>query len=87
MRSPGLYYRHSDTGNGSGHLCPQCLPVQQEQNMSVTVCPHGKSPPAQSQSASEAQLITSTYSHILTKPTAGRDSLFQAKGRMQRSGF
>lgn len=87
MRSPGSYYCHSDTGNGSGHLCSQCVLVQQEQSVSVTVSPHGKSPPAQPQSASKTQLITSTYMPHLAKPTAGRYFLFQAEGRKQRSGF
>ena len=87
MRSPGSYYRHSDTGNGSGHLCSRCVPKQQEQSVSVTVSLHGKSPPAQPQSASKTQLITSTYMPYLAKATAGSDFLFRAEGRMQGSGF
>lgn len=79
MRSPGSYYSDSDIGNGSGHLCPQCVPVQQEQTVSVTVSPHGKSPPVQPQSASKTQLIISTCMPYLAKPTAGRGFLFQAE--------
>lgn len=80
MKSSGLYYRYSDTGNGSDHL-----QVQREQRVSVTVSPNGKSPPAQHPSASNAQLITSTYMLHLAKPTAGRDLMFQAEGRKRLS--
>lgn len=74
MKGSGLYYRYSNTGNGSDHL-----QVQREQRVSVTVGPHGKSPPAQHPSASNAQLITSTYMLHLAKQTAGRDFMFQGK--------
>ncbi len=87
MRHPGSYYCWSDTGNGSGHLCPQCVPVLQEQSVSITVRPRGKWPPAQPQSASKTPLITSTYRLHLAKPTAGRGFPCQAEGKMQRSSF
>lgn len=83
MKGPGLYYCHSDTGNGSGHFSPQCVPVQQEQSVSITV----SSPPVQHESASKTQLITSTYMPYLAKQTAGRDFLFQAERRMHSSSF
>lgn len=74
MRSPGSYYRHTDTGNGSGHLCSVPAVLEDTEDMSVTVCPHGKSPPAQSQSASKAQLITSTYMQRLSVSSRRKDA-------------
>lgn len=81
MKSPGSYYRYSDTGNGSDHLCPRCVPVQQEQTVSVVVSPNGKSPPAQPRTAFKAQQISSTLMLHLAKPTAGRDFVLEAEGR------
>lgn len=49
MRGLGLYYSHSDTWKGSGHLCPQSVPEQEEQNTDVNVSPHFRSPPAHPQ--------------------------------------
>lgn len=85
IKSPGSYYPHSETGRGSGHLCPQCVLVQQEQSISVTVRPHGKSPPAQSQSASKTQLII--YTPYLAKLAAGRGFLLEPKEVCREADF
>lgn len=87
MRSPGLYYGYSDIGNGSGHLCPQCVPVQPEQSVFITISLHSKSPPAQPLSAPKTQLITSTYMPYLAKPTAGRDFCFKPREGCREAAF
>lgn len=85
--SPGSYYGYSDIGNGSGHLCPQCVPVQPEQSVFITVSLHSKSPPAQPLSAPKTQLITSTYMPYLAKPTAGRDFCFKPREGCREAAF
>lgn len=78
IKSPGLYYYYSDTGNGSDHL------PSTEGTESLCHCSSAyKSPLAQHPSASKAKLITSTYMQHLAEPTGGRDFVFQVEGRKQ----
>lgn len=78
IKSPGLYYYYSDTGNGSDHL------PSTEGTGSLCHCSSVyKSPLAQHLSASKATLITSTYMQHLAEPTGGWDFVFQVEGRKQ----
>lgn len=58
-----------------------CVPVLQEQSVSVTVSPHGKSPPAQPQSASKTQLITSTYTPFWAKTNSRQRLSISSRGK------
>ena len=71
--------------NGSGHLCPQRVPVQPEQRVSTAVCP--QSPPARPQSASSPRLITPTYSPLFGQTCSEAETLFQTEWGTHTSGF